>query len=75
MDRSKFFKKSLTNKNKLSYVLNLFKKLKTYSQIERRKFFSSISKHDILIISEVVLNFLKNNIPLEFKAFALLKKI
>ena len=75
MDRSKSFKKSLTNKNKLSYVLNLFKKLKTYSQIERRKFFSSISKHDILIISEVVLNFLKNNIPLEFKAFALLKKI
>ena len=55
--------------------LILFKKIKGYSQPERRHFFSTLSRKDINLITEVVLNFLKNNITLSKKPLQLLEKI
>ena len=75
MDRQDKFKKNLTNKNNLSDILNLFNKIKSYTQAERRHFFSTISRKDIKLITEVVLNFLKKNIILSKKPLQLLEKI
>ena len=74
MDK-KVSNKEVINNVHLEKIENLAKKILKFKQSDRYLYFKTISNQDIKLISEIILNFLKNNLEVDFESFNLLKRV
>ena len=63
------------NDFRLSEVRQLVTRLKALNQLERVEYFKSISNNDLEIITELLINVIKGNVPIPAKVFKILKRV
>jgi len=68
-------KRSRINKERLKELLTFLTEYKNISFTERKEFLSNLSDKQVDIISEILNNFLKNNIKTKSNTVSILKKL
>ena len=70
---------SVTNIDKsdqhLNVLVNFITKILRFSNIERRTYFQTIPESEIKLLLELIVNFLNENIEVDYKSYSLLKRL